>query len=150
MIISCKKETENFKPTTELKNILKNEKLKNAYYEFKIENNYLNRSDDTTKSFKKFITVATINELISLTDCEQAIVRCIAFKALVKRKYPYIRSILMKHKNDNEIINEHTGHLQFNMTVKHYMLSQLEPSSDAEFKFNKTEYKKIHTEFWSN
>ncbi len=149
LALSCGKETENFKPTTNLENILKDKKLNKIYYEFRLNNVYLTNRIDTIKSFQKFVAETGVKELVSLTECEQPIVRCFAFKALVEKKYPEIRNILLRHKNDEKIVKEYGRCVEFNRPVKDYMLIQLEPFSESEYRFSKTEYQKIKKDFWA-
>ena len=61
---------------------------------------------DSSKEFQKFISVATINNLIYLTDCDIPLVRCFAFKGLLFKEYPKIKEIVLKHSNDVEIIKK--------------------------------------------
>jgi hypothetical protein len=144
LIVSCGKDVEIFKPTTNLKNILKNEKLGKVYYEFRKENIYLTLGIDTVKSFKKFVAETSIKELISLTECDRAVVRCFAFKALVEKDYPEIRKILFRHKYDEENVEEFHGQcIRMTLPVKTYMLNKLRPFAS----YKNKEYLELEKDF---
>lgn len=147
LIISCRKDVEVFKPTTKLENLLKNEKLGKVYYEFRKENISLALGIDTAKSFKKFVSETSIEELISLTECDRPVVRCFAFKALVKKNYPDIRKILFRHKYDEENVEEFHGRcIRMNLPVKIYMLNKLQPYAS----YKNKEYLDFEKDFMNN
>jgi len=149
---SCdNKEVKNFKPTTKLDLILKNEKLSKAYYDFRLSNIPLSTELAKQKAFIDFVDATNEDGLLLLTECENSIVRCIAFKALVEKDYPKIREILFKHENDNEYIENLRGHcIRMKESVRLYMLEQLSPYSNSASRFNKIEYDKIREEFWKD
>lgn len=144
LIISCAKDNKNFTPTTKLENILKDKRLNKTYYEFRLEKPYLEVFIDTTKAFKKFISNTKIEELLMLTECEQPIVRCIAFKALVEKDYPEIKKILYRHKNDEEIVNVYSRCIELHTPVKSYMLELLRPFASNKNK----EFLEMEKEFY--
>ena len=150
LIVSCGKESESFKPTTTLKLLLKNEKLNRTYYEFRTEKVFLESRLDTVKSFKKFVAETSVEELVSLTECEQPVVRCFAFKALVEKDYPEIRKVLFRHKSDNEIIKQYSRCIELHESVKNYMLIQLEPFAKTKYRFSRTEYDAVQKDFNEN
>lgn len=128
LMVGCKKDVPNFTPTTEVKNIFKNEKLAKVYYDFRKESVYLSASIDTAKSFKTFVATASINELIALTECERPIVRCLAFKALLAKNYPQIRKIVVRHKYDDAEVEEFRSQcIRMSIPVKNYMLDHSQP-----------------------
>lgn len=148
LMFSCSKK-ENFKPTFKLETILKNEKLKKDYAEFRIDNVYLYLGIEKRKSFIKFCGQTSINDLILLTECEKPIIRCFAFKMLVEKDYSKIRELLFKHRHDNEYLDVyHPPCIRMNETVKSYMLQQLGPFSNSKMKFNRVEYDKIFADFF--
>lgn len=127
-MLSCEKDTKPFKPTTRLENVLKNKKLSKRYYDFRTDNIILSLNMDTTKIFKIFVAEATIKELINLTECEQPFVRCVAFRALIEKKYPDIKKILFRHKYDKELVQEfHGSCIRMSTPVNYYMLNKLRP-----------------------
>jgi hypothetical protein len=144
LTVSCGKDVENFKPTTKLENILKNKNLAKAYYEFRNENISLTLAIDTARSFKKFVEDATVEDLISLTECDKPVVRCFAFKALVQKDYADIKKILFRHKYDEENVEEFQGRcIRMNMPVKIYMLNKLRPFAS----YKNKEYIELEKEF---
>lgn len=146
-IVSCNKEVKNFKPTTKLENILKDGNLNKTFYEFRLKNVFLTRGIDTTKSFKTFVKNTNFKELINLTECEKPLIRCFAFKALIEKKYPNIRSLLFRHKNDKESIEVINQCVRLNESVNFYMLSQLDPFAKTKYRFNKKEFDEVRRDF---
>ena len=149
-MISCGKEVETFEPTTTLKTLLKNGKLNKAYYELRTKHLFLESRLDTVESFKTFVKETKIEELVSLTECEQPIVRCFAFKALAEKDYRNIREILLHHESDVEIIQVHDRCIQWNIPVREYMLRQLEPFAKVKYRFRRKEYEEVQKEFSKN
>ena len=148
LIFSCSKK-QDFKPTVKLDAILKKEKLKNDFNEFRLDNIYLYLGIEKRQSFIKFCEQTSISDLILLTECEKPIVRCFAFKMLVIKDYSKIRELLFKHRNDNEYLDVyHPPCVRMNEMVKVYMLQQLSPFSDSKMKFNRAEYDQIWTDFF--
>ncbi|HLF53203.1 hypothetical protein [Flavobacterium sp.] len=145
---SCEKEIKSFKPTTKLENIMKNVELKNTLWDLRVENTCLTREIEKDESFKTFLKKTNDKDLISLTECEIPLIRCFAFKALVEKEYPGIREILLRHINDNEIVKLKNYDIELSLTVKSYMLEQLNPFSKTKNRFNKTEYIKIQDSFY--
>ncbi|PWB23673.1 hypothetical protein [Flavobacterium sp. HTF] len=149
--INCKKKTENFVPTTKLDVILKKDDLSKAYYDFRIENPYLSYLLKDRASFEKFINNIRTEDMLLLTECENPMVRCFAFKALIQQNYPKIREILSRHKFDNQDVEYFSGRcIKMKISVKDYMLQQLSPYSENKYSFNKAQYKHIQNEFWKN
>ena len=147
-MLSCNKK-EDFKPTVKLDLILKNEKLKKDYNEFRIDNAYLFSGMEKKQSFIKFSRETNIDELVLMTECEKPIVRCFAFKVLVEKDYSKIREVLFKHLHDNDYIDVyHPPCVRMNEMVKVYMLQQLDPFSNSKMKFNRTEYDRIYADFF--
>ena len=146
LIHSCGKEVEKFTPTTRLARLLKNEKLRKNYYELRLQTALVSRLD-TVRSFKKFSTATTVEELISLTHCEKPIVRCFAFKALVEKDYPKIKDLLLEHQHDEEMVIEYSRCIALHTPVKFYMLSQLEPCAKTKYCFSRNEYERIQKDF---
>ncbi|MDQ6530757.1 hypothetical protein [Flavobacterium sp. LHD-85] len=147
-IFSCSKK-EDFKPTVKLDSILKNEKLKKDYAEFRFDNIYLFSGIEKKESFMKFSREASIDDLVLMTECEKPIVRCFAFKILVEKDYPKIRELLFRHKNDNEYLDVlHPPCVRMNEMVKVYMLQQLDPFSNSKRKFNRADYDKVVADFF--
>lgn len=147
-IFSCSRK-KDYRPTVKLDSILKNEKLKKDYTEFRFDNVYLVLGIEKKESFIKFSRKASIDDLVLMTECEKPIVRCFAFKILVEKDYPKIRELLFKHKNDNEHLDVyHPPCIRMNEMVKGYMLKQLEPFSNSKMKFNRADYVKVMADFF--
>ena len=146
-IISCENKVETFTPTIHLKDILKNEKFKKPYYELKIHHPSLAHRMEHEEYFKNFVNEVSNDDLISLSECEYPTQRCLAFKALVEKNYPKIRTILLRHKNDLDTIVVNSKCMSVTMTVKTYMLEQLGPYQNSKYRFNKIEFKKMQEDF---
>jgi len=147
-IVSCSRKTD-YKPTVKLDSILKNEKLKKDYAEFRFDNVYLVLGIEKKQSFVKFSKEASIDDLVLMTECEKPIVRCFAFKVLAERDYSKIRELLFKHQNDNEYLDVyHPPCVRMNEMVKVYMLQQLDPFSNCKMKFSRAEYDQILADFF--
>ena len=147
LLFNCQKKEENFKPTILLKDIAKTDKLKKIIWNFRLNNHSINLEKKQNKEYEVFCSDLNEKELLKLTECEVPILRCIAFKALNEKGFVNIREILIKHKNDNEIIKAYYYDLVFNEPVKIFMLNQLNSFSDSKFKFSKKEFSKMKDEF---
>jgi len=147
-MLGCSKK-ENYKPTVKLDSILKNEKLRKDYTEFRFENVCLSLGMEKKQSFVKFLKKTSIDDLLLMTECEKPIVRCVAFKILAERNYSRIHELLFKHQNDNEYLEVYYPPcIRMNEMVKVYMLEQLGPFSDSKMKFNRAEYDQIWADFF--
>ncbi|WP_281635811.1 hypothetical protein [Flavobacterium marginilacus] len=151
LFLNCAKKVEkekSFEPTILLKEIIKNERVKNIIWDFRLTNIEINRSGKQNKKYEVFRNELTEEELIQITECEIPLLRCIAFKTLVERDYINIRKILNKHKNDNDLVKGHYYDVLRSEQVKSFMLNQLSPFSNSEFKFSKKEFTKLQDEFY--
>lgn len=61
------------------------------------------------ENYKVLKSVASINDLIALTDYKNPVVRCYAFYALAEQKYKNIYPLLLKHLYDTDIVNTESG-----------------------------------------
>ncbi len=148
LIVSCNGKVESFKPTVKLDSILKNKKLNKNFADFRLDNIYLYSGIEKRESFIKFSKETNIDDLVLMTECENPIIRCFAYKMLVEKDYSKIRELLFKHQNDNETIDVyHPPCTRMNQSVKFYMLQQLEPFSDCKMRFNKGEYNSFLADF---
>jgi len=149
LFFNCeKKEKEkNFQPTILLKEITKDEKVKNIILDFKLTNIAINRQQKQNKEYEAFRNNLNEKELIQLTECEVPLLRSMAFKALVEKEYINIRKILNRHKNDNNLVKGYYYDVVRSEPVKNFMLNQLSPFSNSKFKFSKKEFMKIQDEF---
>lgn len=92
------------------------------------------------KDFKRLLDIATNQELIELTDYEFARIRCYAFRGLVEKKYPKVKEIFYKHKNDIAKINVSYYDVLMPNTVNRYFLERLHPANNQKYKFTRIEY----------
>lgn len=151
LFFNCAKKEEkekNFQPTILLKEIIKNERIKDIIWDFRLTNTEINRSGKQNKEYEIFRKELTEKELIQITECEVPLLRCIAFKTLVEREYINIRKILNKHRNDNDLVKGHYYDVVRSEPVKNFMLNQLSPFSNSKFKFSRKEFTKMQDEFY--
>ena len=147
IFLSCDKEVKTFTPTTKIESIHKNVELKDVLWNLRFEKPCLILEIEEDESFKNFLKKAGIKNLILLTECEIPLVRCFAFKALVEKRYPKIREVLLRHVNDNEMVILKNYDVELNLPVKSYMLEQLSPFSRAHNRYDEVEFAKMKNSF---
>lgn len=136
----------HFQPTILLKEIIKDERVKNIIWDFRLTNIEINRSGKQNKEYELFCNNLTDIELVQITECEVPLLRCIAFKTLVERDYVNIRKIFNRHLNDYDLVKGHYYDVLLSEPVKNFMLNQLSPYSNSKFKFSKEEFRKMQDE----
>ncbi|MBC5863154.1 hypothetical protein [Flavobacterium turcicum] len=136
----------HFQPTILLKEIIKDERVKNIIWDFRLTNIEINRSGKQNKEYELFRNNLTDIELVQITECEVPLLRCIAFKTLVERDYVNIRKIFNRHLNDYDLVKGHYYDVLLSEPVKIFMLNQLSPYSNSKFKFSKEEFRKMQDE----
>ncbi|WP_395061816.1 hypothetical protein [Flavobacterium sp.] len=137
---SCIKKPKEYIPTNKLEKLKKNDSLMNSIIDLRIHFDKMYKDFDSSKEFQKFISVATIDDLIYLTDCDIPLVRCFAFKGLLVKEYPKIKEIVLKHSNDVEIIKRQYYDIEITTNVFDYMLNELHPMAKTKFKLSRKEY----------
>jgi len=97
------------------------------------------------EAYKNLFRIATIEDLVYLTDNENPYVRYYSFIALREKNYPKIKEIFFSHKNDTETINTDNGAcLKGFYSIKDLMLWALDPEyHSSKFGFSQSEYDKI-------
>jgi hypothetical protein len=151
LLFNCAKKEEkekHFQPTILLKEITKDERVKNIIWDFRLTNLEINRSGKQNKEYEIFRNSLTEKELVQLTECEVPFLRCIAFKTLVERDSINIRKIFYKHINDYDLVKGHYYDVLLSEPVKMFMLNQLSPYSNSKFKFSKKEFRKMQDEYY--
>lgn len=151
LFFNCAKKDEkekHFQPTKLLKEIIKNERVKNIIWDFRLTNLEINRSGKQNKEYEIFRNNLTDIELVQITQCEVPLLRCIAFKTLVERDYVNIRKIFNRHLNDYDLVKGHYYDVLRSEPVKIFMLNQLSPYSNSKFKFSKKEFRKMQDEYY--
>ena len=151
LFFNCVKKDEKekyFQPTILLKEIIKNERVKNIIWDFRLTNLEINRNGKQNKEYEIFRNNLTDIELVQITECEVPLLRCIAFKTLVERDYVNIRKIFNRHLNDYDLVKGHYYDVLISEPVKIFMLNQLSPYSDSKFKFSKKEFRKMQDEYY--
>ncbi|MES2805523.1 MAG: hypothetical protein V4652_08160 [Bacteroidota bacterium] len=151
LLFNCVKKDEkdkHFQPTILLKEIIKNERVKNIIYDFKLTNLEINRSGKQNKEYEIFRNNLTKKELVQITECEVPLLRCIAFKTLVEQDCINIRKIFNRHLNDYDLVKGHYYDVLISEPVKIFMLNQLSPYSNSKFKFSKKEYRAMQDEYY--
>lgn len=89
--------------------------------------------------------VATVEDLVYLTNSDNVVVRYYAFCSLRKKNYPKIKEIYYNHEEDFSIINTSNGACLKNSTsINNLMLQALDPDFlNSKFGFTKKQYEKI-------
>ena len=151
LFFNCAKKVEKekrFEPTTLLKEIIKEEKVKNIILNFRLTNIEVNRNGKQNEEYEIFRNELTEKELIQITECEVPLLRCIAFKTLVERDYRNIRKIFNRHVNDYDLVKGHYYDVLLSEPVRIFMLNQLSPYSNSKYKFSKKEFRRIQDEYY--
>lgn len=151
LLFNCVKKDEkdkHFQPTILLKEIIKNERVKNIIWDFRLTNLEINRSGKQNKEYEIFRNNLTEKELVQITECEVPLLRCIAFKTLVEQDCINIRKIFNRHLNDYDLVKGHYYDVLISEPVKIFMLNQLSPYSNSKFKFSKKEYRAMQDEYY--
>lgn len=134
IIISCRNKLDS--KVENAVNLLSQEKCINTVW---IEDN---------DSYKNLIKVATVEDLVYLTDSENPYIRYYAFIGLKEKNYPKIKEIYFKHKNDFEAISTTNGAcLNGSAEINDLMFWALDPKySDCKYGFTQDEYDKMAKE----
>ena len=151
LFFNCAKKVEKekrFEPTTLLKEIIKEEKVKNIILNFRLTNIEVNRNGKQNEEYEIFRNELTEKELIQITECEVPLLRCIAFKTLAERDYRNIRKIFNRHVNDYDLVKGHYYDVLLSEPVRIFMLNQLSPYSNSKYKFSKKEFRRIQDEYY--
>jgi hypothetical protein len=138
--LSCNEKGKEYKPINKLESLKNNDSLMNSIIDLRIHMIKIYDDYDKSEEFQKFIKIATIDNLIYLTDCEIPLVRCFAFKGLVIKDYPKVKEIALNHVNDIEVIKRQYHDIEIPFRVFDFMLNELHPMSNSKYKFNKKEY----------
>jgi hypothetical protein len=96
-----------------------------------VDDNAVGFAGQTTEQYKRLISLtqlATVNELIILTDHKSEKVRVYAFWALAKRKYSNIIQILENHLGDTATIEFYSGCMLTPKRVNYFFLDVLTPT----------------------
>jgi hypothetical protein len=76
---------------------------------------------------------------------------CRVLKALTQKDYPDIRKLMFRHQYDDEKVEEFRGRcIRMNILVKLYMLNQLGPFAETNYRFSRKEFNQIWDEFYTS
>ena len=100
------------------------------------------------ESYINLLKVSTIEDLIYLTDSENAYVIYYAYLGLTEKNYPKIKEIYFKHKNDIKSVNTTNGAcIKGSMNINRLMLYELNPNdSENKYSFTQNEYDKEYSD----
>ena len=102
-----------------------------------------------SEAFQNLNKEASVEDLIYLTDNENAYVRYYAFIGLREKKYPKMLDIYKKHKNDFEEISTSNGAcINGSNEIRLLMLSAINPENPKYKWLTKTEYDKLWEELF--
>ncbi len=134
IIISCRNKLDS--KVENAVNLLSHEKCINTVW------------TEDNDSYKNLIKVATVEDLVYLTDSENPYIRYYAFIGLKEKNYPKIKEIYFKHKNDFEAISTTNGAcLNGSAEINDLMFWALDPKySDCKYGFTQDEYDKMAKE----
>lgn len=122
-------------------------KVEEAVNEVCKENVVYTHWETTSSAFENLFKVASLDDLVYLTENENPYVRYYAFIGLREKKYSKILEIYKKHKKDFEIINTSNGAcLRGNVKVSLLMLRALNPENPNCKWLTKAEYDKFYDE----
>lgn len=125
-----------------------NSKVENAVNSMSEETCINTNWTEGNESYKNLLKVATVEDLVYLTDNENGYVRYYSYLGLREKNYPKIKEIYKKHKTDTETINTSNGAcLRGSASISNLMLWALDPEDcDCKFGFTQEEYDKINQE----
>jgi len=72
--------------------------------------------------YEKLTELATVEQLIALTDHKNAAVRCYAFQGLASKRSDRVFDVLLKHLTDNEIVDTQDGCIGMSTPVGDYLV----------------------------
>ena len=100
------------------------------------------------ESYINLLKVSTVEDLIYLTDNENAYVRFYAYLGLTEKNYPKLKDIYFKHKNDTDNVNTTNGAcINGSMSINKLMLYQLNPNDpENKHSFTENEYDKEYSD----
>lgn len=78
----------------------------------RVESSHIGEGGSPSKQWDKYEQlkkVATIDQLVALTDHKNSAVRCYAFQALAAKRSDKVFSILLKHLNDTSVVHTQSG-----------------------------------------
>ena len=107
----------NSQSVTELVNGMKNEIYTSQYIGDNIEHVTLQ-----WQFYESLKSIASIEELISLTNHENPVIRCYSFQALWENKHPIVFNIFKNHLTDFEPFSAMIGCISYQKTVNEFML----------------------------
>ncbi|WP_284652579.1 hypothetical protein [Flavobacterium terrisoli] len=102
--------------------------------------------DETSENrkFKALQNIASNDDLVFLTEHDNALLRCYAFRGLAERNYSEIRELFHTHLKDTATVTVHLSGTctRVKMPVHGFMLDQLHPSAKCKYKLSRSEYDK--------
>lgn len=74
------------------------------------------------ENYQRLKDLASVAQLIALTDHENAAVRCYAFQALAAKDSDHVFDVLLKHLGDTEIVDTQSGCIVMRMQTADYFV----------------------------
>jgi hypothetical protein len=114
----------------------------------RVESSHIGEGGSPSKQWDKYEQlkkVATIDQLVALTDHRNSAVRCYAFQALAAKHSDKVFSILLKHINDTSVIHTQSGCIGMTQYTGDYFVDVVTPNyvEIDIYKLNKTEKKTL-------
>ncbi len=148
-------ETHNSSNKNSLDSIIKALALGNC-----VESEYVGAAGQTSSQwsyYEQLQNMATIEQLIDLTNHKSGVVRCYAFEALLKTKHDTIFSVLLKHSKDTLHVITRNGCLGGTELVSDYFVKTIRYNEEGDYQLNARQqhildsvfiYDKSNTFFW--
>jgi hypothetical protein len=114
----------------------------------RVENSHIGEGGSPSEQWDKYEQlkkVATIDQLIALTDHKNSAVRCYAFQALATKRSDKVFSVLLKHLNDTSRVSTQSGCMVMTQFVGDYFVDVVTPNYIEVdiYKLNQTEKKTL-------
>lgn len=112
--------------------------------ENRVESSHIGEAGSPSEQYARYEVlkkIATVGQLIELTDYDNSAVRCYAFQALASKKSDKIFNILLKHLKDTSQIETQSGCIGMSQLVGDYFIDVVTPNYiDLEvYKLNRKE-----------
>ncbi len=114
----------------------------------RVEGSHIGEGGSPSKQWEKYEQlkkVATIDQLVALTDHKNSAVRCYAFQALATKRSDKVFSVLLKHLNDTSRVSTLSGCIEMLEFTGDYFVDVVTPNYIEVdiYKLNQTEKKTL-------
>jgi hypothetical protein len=113
-----------------------------------VESSHIGEGSSPSKQWDKYEQIkkiATIDQLVALTDHKNSAVRCYAFQALATKRSDKVFAVLLKHLNDTSVVETQSGCIGMTQLTGDYFVDVVTPNyvEIDIYKLNKAEKKTL-------